>query len=77
MSVIQFKRHHLVDEIIDALRDENTDITEAIVIGKKNDGTRFTFMTGTDNIPELIGYLEAVKTDLVIEMITQAEHDDD
>jgi hypothetical protein len=77
MSVIQFKRRTIVQEIIDSLSDEADDVVEALVIGKKKSGGMFSFMTHTDNIPELIGYLEAIKADLVLEMIEQAERDED
>ena len=77
MSVLQFKKSNVVQEIVTCLQDESDEVVEALVIGKKKTGTRFSYMTYTDNIPELIGYLEAIKTDLTLEMITQAERDDE
>ncbi|MEW6264599.1 MAG: hypothetical protein AB1641_16120 [Thermodesulfobacteriota bacterium] len=77
MTVLQFKRHNVVSEIIQSLQDDKDEVLEAIVIGKKKSGGRFSFMTVTENLPELIGYLEAVKADLVMEMITQADRADD
>lgn len=76
MTVLEFKRRNIVTEIIASLHDEADEVVEAIVIGKKKSGARFSFMTVIDNIPELIGYLEAVKTDLALEMISQAERSD-
>ncbi|MFH1135452.1 MAG: hypothetical protein V1816_05140 [Pseudomonadota bacterium] len=73
MTILQFRRHNIVQEIIDSLRDEEDEVIEALVIGKKKSGARFSFMTFTDNIPELLGYLEAVKTDLALEIIDQAD----
>ena len=77
MTVIQFKRHDLVEEIIENLTDKSDDVVEALVIGKKKSGATFSFMTEVNNIPELIGYLETIKADLVLEMITQAERGDE
>jgi DNA-binding ferritin-like protein len=77
MTVLQFKRHDLVEEIIENLTDPSDDVVEALVIGKKKSGATFSFMTEVANIPELIGYLETIKTDLVLEMITQAERGDE
>ena len=77
MTILQFKRYSVVQEIIDCLQDEQDEVTEALVIGKKKGGGRFSFMTVTDNIPELLGYLEAIKTDLALEMISQADRSDD
>ena len=77
MTVLQFKRHDLVAEIIENLSDKSDDVIEALVIGKKKSGATFSFMTDIANIPELIGYLEAIKADLVLEMIAQAERGDE
>ena len=77
MTVLQFKRHDLVAEIVDNLSDQSDDVIEALVIGKKKSGATFSFMTDIANIPELIGYLEAIKADLVLEMIAQAERGDE
>lgn len=77
MTVLQFKRHDLVTEIIENLSDQSDDVVEALVIGKKKSGATFSFMTDIANIPELIGYLEAIKADLVFEMIAQAERGDE
>ena len=77
MTVLQFKRHNIVQEIIDSLKDENDEVVEALVIGKKKSGIRFSFMTLTDNIPELLGYLEAVKMDLALEIMDQADRVDE
>ena len=77
MTVLQFKRHNIVEEIVTSLQDESDEVVEALVIGRKKSGVRFSFMTMTDNIAELIGYLEAIKTDLTLEMITQAERDEE
>ena len=77
MTILQFKRHNIVQEIIDSLEDEQDEVIEALVIGKKKSGIRFSFMTLTDNIPELLGYLEAVKTDLALEIIDQADRIDE
>jgi hypothetical protein len=77
MTVIQFKRHDLVTEIIENLTDQSDEVVEALVIGKKKSGATFSFMTEVNNIPELIGYLETIKADLVLEMITQAERGDE
>jgi hypothetical protein len=77
MKVLEFKRYSVVEDIIDCLTDQDDDIIEAIVIGKKKSGSRFSYMTTTENIPELIGYLEAVKADLAMELIYQAERDGD
>ncbi|MEW5722909.1 MAG: hypothetical protein AB1896_07360 [Thermodesulfobacteriota bacterium] len=76
MTILEFRRHDVVADIIEALQDEEDEVVEALVIGKKKSGGRFSFMTLTENIPELIGYLEAIKTDLAIEMLEQAEKDD-
>lgn len=76
MKVLEFKRYSILDEIISALTKSADDpLEEALVIGRRKSGARFSFMTNTDNIPELIGYLEAIKTDLTLEMIYQAERD--
>ena len=78
MSILQFKRYSVMDEVVEALTSQGDDtLEEALVIGRRKSGARFSFMTNTDNIPELIGYLEAIKTDLTLEMIAQAERDDD
>ena len=73
MKILQFKRHSVVKDVIASLTDVGDEVTEALVIGKKKNGSHFSFMTVTENIPELLGYLEAIKTDLALEMITQAE----
>lgn len=76
MKVLEFKRYSVLDEIVSALTDSTDDpLEEALVIGRRKSGARFSFMSNTDNIPELIGYLEAIKTDLTLEMIYQAERD--
>ncbi len=78
MKVLEFKRYSVLDEVLDALTKPAEDpLEEALVIGRRKSGARFSFMTNTDNIPELIGYLEAIKTDLALEMIYQAERDGD
>ena len=77
MTVLQFKRQNVVREIIDCLKDEADEVTEALVLGKKKSGGRFSYMTVTENIPELIGYLEAVKAELTLELISQAERPED
>lgn len=78
MKVLEFKRYSVLDEIVSALAKSADDpLEEALVIGRRKSGARFSFMTNTDNIPELIGYLEAIKTDLTLEMIYQAERDDE
>ena len=77
MTVLQFKRQNVVQDIIDSLSDEEDEVVEAIVMGKKKSGSRFSYMTYTDNIPELIGYLEAIKTELTLELIDQAERAED
>jgi hypothetical protein len=67
-----------MDEVVEALTSPAEDpLEEALVIGRRRSGSRFSFMTNTDNLPELIGCLEAIKTDLTLEMIAQAERDDD
>ncbi len=73
MKVLPFKRLNIVQEIIDCLQDEKDEVVEALVIGKKKSGVRFSYMTFTENLPELIGYLEALKTDLTLDMISLAE----
>ena len=73
MTVLKFERYNVVQEIVDSLQDETDEIVEALVIGKKKSGTRFSFMTVTKNIPELLGYIEAVKIDLALEMISPAD----
>lgn len=76
MKILEFKRYSVLDEVLDALGKSAEDpLEEALVIGRRRSGSRFSFMTNTDNIPELIGYLEAIKTDLTLEMIYQAERD--
>lgn len=76
MKILEFKRYSVLDEVLDALTKQGDDqLEEALVIGRRKSGSRFSFMTHTDNIPELIGYLEAIKTDLTLEMIYQAERD--
>ena len=77
MTVLQFKRPNLVAELIQSLRDEDDEVVEALVIGKKSSGARFSFMTEIENIPELVGYLEAIKADLVLEMLEQADRDEE
>jgi hypothetical protein len=77
MTVLKFKRYNVVDDIIDTLRDDADEVIEALVVGKKQSGARFSFMTLTDNIPELIGYLEAIKTELALELIEQAEQSEE
>ena len=78
MKVLEFKRYSVLDEVLGALtRPAEDPLEEALVIGRRKSGARFSFMTNADNIPELIGYLEAIKTDLTLEMIYQAERDDD
>ena len=72
MTILHFKRHNVVQDIIEALQDEEDEVVEALVIGRKKSGGRFSFMTVTENIPELLGYLEAVKTDLTLDLISQA-----
>lgn len=62
---------------MDSLTDDEDQVVEALVIGRKKSGNRFSFITYTENIPELLGYLETIKTDLVLEMITQAERGED
>ncbi|MBW2623158.1 MAG: hypothetical protein JRD68_09655 [Deltaproteobacteria bacterium] len=73
MAILEFKRQNVVEEIASTLQDDNDEVVEAIVIGKKKSGEYFSYLTSVDNIPELIGYLEALKTDLVLEMISQAD----
>ena len=76
MKILEFKRYSVLDEVLEALTKPSDDpLAEALVIGRRSSGSRFSFMTSTDNIPELIGYLEAIKTDLTMEMIYQAERD--
>jgi CBS domain containing-hemolysin-like protein len=77
MKVLEFKRYNVIEEIVDALRDEKDEVVEALVIGKKKGGGRFSLMTETDNIAELIGYLEAIKTDLTLELIEMADRTDE
>jgi len=78
MKILEFKRYSVLDEVLSALSKQTDDpLEEALVIGRRRSGARFSFMTNTDNIPELIGYLEAIKTDLTLEMIYQAERDDE
>ena len=73
MAVLEFKRQNVVQEIAESLKDESDEVTEAIVIGKKKSGEYFSYLTSVSNIPELIGYLEALKTDLTLEMIAHAD----
>ena len=76
MKILEFKRYSVLDEVLEALTKPSEDpLAEALVIGRRRSGARVSFMTNTDNIPELIGYLEAIKTDLTMEMIYQAERD--
>jgi hypothetical protein len=76
MKILEFKRYSVLDEVLEALTKPSDDpLAEALVIGRRRSGSRFSFMTSTDNIPELIGYLEAIKTDLTMEMICQADRD--
>jgi len=76
MKILEFKRYSVLDEVLAALGKPADDpLEEALVIGRRRSGSRFSFMTNTDNIPELIGYLEAIKTDLTLEMIDQAERE--
>jgi len=76
MKILEFKRYSVLDEVLEALTKPSDDpLEEALVIGRRRSGARFSFMTSTDNVPELIGYLEAIKTDLTMEMICQAERD--
>ena len=77
MTVLHFKRHNVVDELIDTLSDENDPVVEALVIGRKKSGGRFTYMTVTENLAELLGYLEALKIDLALEIMSQSERDED
>ncbi|KXS56145.1 MAG: hypothetical protein AMR96_04080 [Candidatus Adiutrix intracellularis] len=78
MKILKFKRYSILDEVLAALTKPSDDqLEEALVIGRRRSGARFSFMTNTNNIPELIGYLEAIKTDLTMEMIYQAERDDE
>ncbi len=78
MKILEFKRYSVLDEVLAALGKSGDDpLEEALIIGRRKSGARFSFMTNTDNIPELIGYLEAIKTDLTLEMIYQAERDDE
>lgn len=76
MAVLEFKRQNVVKEIAAALQDESDEVTEAIVIGKKKSGQYFSYLTSVSNIPELIGYLEALKIDLALEMISLADQSD-
>jgi len=76
MSILQFKRHSIVQDIINCLQNDAEEVTEAVVLGKRKNGERFSYMTITEDIPELVGYLEAIKTDLILEMISQAERSD-
>lgn len=73
MSILQFRRQNVVQEITACLQDETDEVTEALVIGKKKSGEHFSYVTHIENIAELIGYLEAVKTELALEMISQAD----
>jgi hypothetical protein len=73
MAILEFKRQNVVEEIASTLQDDSDEVVEAIVVGKKKSGEYFSYLTSVDNIPELIGYLEALKTDLVLEMISQAD----
>jgi len=77
MTILKFQRYNVVQDIMNCLRDETDEVTEALVIGKKKSGARFSYMTFTENIPELIGYLEAIKTDLTLEMIAMSDKSDD
>ncbi len=80
MKILEFKRYSVLDEVLSALTKPSDDpLEEALVIGRRRSGARFSFMTNpnTENLPELIGYLEAVKTDLTLEMIYQSERDDE
>ena len=77
MTILEFKRHDVVKEIIESLKDDQDEVVEALVIGRKKSGHRFSFMTSTENIPELIGYIEAIKTDLALELITQADPEEE
>lgn len=78
MKILEFKKFSVLDEVVDALtRPTDDPLAEAMVIGKRESGVYFSFMTRTDNIPETIGYLEAIKTDLALEMISRAERDND
>lgn len=73
MKILEFRKHHVVQDIITTLQDDEDEIVEAIVIGKRKSGGRFSYMTVSDNIPELIGYLEAIKTDLALQLAELAE----
>jgi len=76
MSVLEFKRYSVLNEVLEALQTPSDDpMEEALVIGRRKSGLRFSMMANVDNIPELIGYLEVVKTDLALEMIYQSERE--
>ncbi|MGL4208131.1 MAG: hypothetical protein ACRCTY_01955 [Candidatus Adiutrix sp.] len=74
MSILQFRKYSVIDEVVEELTSLSDDpLEEALIIGRRKSGARFSFMINIENLPELIGYLEVIKTDLTLEMITQAE----
>ncbi|MDR1577184.1 MAG: hypothetical protein LBT86_02985 [Deltaproteobacteria bacterium] len=71
MTIFQFKKRKLIDEVIVALTEEDQQdpIEEIMVISKKASGSRHAFIAGLekhDNLLEFIGCLEAAKIELLM-----------
>jgi hypothetical protein len=75
MTIFQFKKRKLIDEVIQALTEEDQEdpIEDILVITRKASGDRHAFMAGLDrrdSLLEFIGCMEAAKIELIMGSLT-------
>jgi hypothetical protein len=77
MTVYQFKKRKLVDEVVQILADDDIDdpFEDILVITRRASGAHQAYMTGLDKntLLKFIGCLEAAKTDIISGSIVDDE----
>jgi hypothetical protein len=80
MTVYQFKKRKLIDEVVQTLAEEDRDdpFEDILVITRRASGASQAYMTGMDknNILEFIGCLEAAKIELIVGNIIEGDDDE-
>jgi hypothetical protein len=79
MTIFQFKKRKLIDDVIQALAEEDTEdpFEDILVITRKASGAHHAFMAGLskyNSLLEFIGCLEAAKIELIMGSLVE---DDD
>ncbi|MDR2141852.1 MAG: hypothetical protein LBR11_08715 [Deltaproteobacteria bacterium] len=78
MTIFQFKKRKLIDEVVQALTEEDQldPIEDILVITRKASGARHAFLAGLDkrdSLLEFIGCLEAAKMELIMSSLEEDE----